>query len=1595
MGRKCPVLGCKRYEWNHGKRVKMRPLPLNGRFTLELDPDVNITIHNGLCPIHWDAHVEELMRRVDGDGRAPPTRTASAVVPSSTPVPASLLSPPPRSQSLPAVVPAAPPKVVVVIVEASESTAPRHPQPLSAIPLFSPTPHSTVSARVLFRGTSSSSSSSSSVPLSPVSSLPHYSFSQPSTTTSPSSSQSSDPTSDFRVNSCDLRVNSRLSADSSLSMSSSRGSGSTSAVLPWGVGVGSGPGVRGSQPVSDVFRTPPSRRRSSHHHSESFTQSAVEGLVALSSSAVSSQSTAQSPAASQSSSSVVPPPPLGLSAPVRCSSLHFPPSSTRGAVAVSDAVGYPVLHPLATVCDDPRAKRKERTTERFISPYAKRLSELREQDRLSQMIPMSFAALISVYEKTQCCRWDPESTATPEQLKEGMFTYHSRPDEKADVEEGKERKEGKEEKEEKEGKEEKREERKEPARMRRKKCRVGRRRFDGWTQTKCEGQMKYVGHLQVVGEIHELLLACGGAACGRLIRIRNISTAQVRVTEPAEGTGIPHIQTYYVWGLLEALNFLLSGCSEASLRRYDVLQGRHPACKSTLFKYCQVWEKPIEDQFNAEMKSQRERQQRLIDEKKKDGIIQPCMVFAADGSWSHKGYKAPAFNYIAMDVSRDWHAIKEAKSKGLTELPRPRPHPPVVFLHIICKDKVVKPYERRKRRAKLHRQLPQTQVALGRSHGDNTAITGRSQSHGDHTEITAVSPDHNSAAGNLSTGPGPGPDSGPLVKQQVKGYRVEGNYKGTGGSAAMEGIGWHALMDAMDADGRKKALKMFVSDRDLKVGAGMRERCPNVKIGYDPGHIKKQMQAMLKQLFTTKGEFLFIEWRVSYFIIRCLKMAEQETELVLDDDERAELLTQKMKERMDQVVYHYFNVCDEHCPHRRDQESADTPEALANLVREEESNTDILTCESLTEDNGEITGESQTDDGSQLDSEVEDGLGGGSQSTRRHYTSEGNGFASQVSHSQYDDDSGSDDGLHHSQGPSDFQAVEGGAADCDPLVNLVSLSSHPVVTPGTADSVVGSEVQLTEPSHPSTQREQAAAASTTATPTPPKKRGGKKKKGAAVVGDATQQAHAARLVLHAEQVQRWTEEIRRRELVCAEAGREGLELIESAVQAAKDENNKRPEPHKLEGRTRNKFINAVRWRATDEVWKKWPQRPYGTMWRDEAEVMRLLRVTDSHEAFTWKAFLCTTSGAPYWQQFLALMADWSTDKFLRHICHGYHTTHLECINSSRVRGSGARKDTVLIRTFPSRSRLTALRWNHGMAFVPSLCQRLGIALGPENMKALQVLDQQLKDRAEAAQHEDVRKKASNYKRRNQIHQSIGQVRAIERKKDKVAAEREEQKQKDIAAGILPKSRKGRTKKTKDAAADNTAPTTRKERKKKESPTAGTPPTPKSKKADSDKANETPKPKRGRPRKSKQVNDSAAVDEKEDEHIATQEELERKYNDDVVGNANSQASAVSTAAVSATPPSQVGARTNPLQTPKKKRSTPTYRSPAEKASPMLDSMHMDSEDLQTSQQPTIKGRSRRKPPPSSEDQENSVDSQSRSGRPQAKRRALRDIINLAQ
>jgi hypothetical protein len=88
MGRKCPVLGCKRYEWNHGKRVKMRPLPLNGRFTLELDPDVNITIHNGLCPIHWDAHVEELMRRVDGDGRAPPTRTASAVVPSSTPLPA-------------------------------------------------------------------------------------------------------------------------------------------------------------------------------------------------------------------------------------------------------------------------------------------------------------------------------------------------------------------------------------------------------------------------------------------------------------------------------------------------------------------------------------------------------------------------------------------------------------------------------------------------------------------------------------------------------------------------------------------------------------------------------------------------------------------------------------------------------------------------------------------------------------------------------------------------------------------------------------------------------------------------------------------------------------------------------------------------------------------------------------------------------------------------------------------------------------------------------------------------------------------------------------------------------------------------------------------------------------------------------------------------------------------------------------------------------------------------------------------------------------------------------------------------------------------
>jgi hypothetical protein len=1206
------------------------------------------------------------------------------------------------------------------------------------------------------------------------------------------------------------------------------------------------------------------------------------------------------------------------------------------------------------------------------------------------MIPMSFTALASVYEKTFCYKWDEESVATPKQLEEGWFQFYDRHGAEVTVEdrdrsqETGEQTDAKEEVDDRIMEEEKKvesseeskdsEERKEE----RKEDRVPSRRrvTDKWKQSGCQGHMKFIGERRVVGEAYEMLLLCQKIGCGRFIRISNYCTKRLnlrgKVSSTLRQTGaIQHIKTAYVYELVHSLFFLLSGARESPLRRYENLMGRNMPSKTTLFKYCHLWEQPIQDEFNAEMEFQKKRQQLIIDSMKKEECSQRCLVVSADGAWSHRGFSAPQFTYIVLDVSRDWLAIAEAKRKGLTALSAgPRPHPPIMFMHIIEKERVVDTYQRRRRSTRRKNwRLP-------------------------HRDVTGESPENNSAE----------------LTKSVRGYTVVGNFHRCGGSAGMEGIGWNEFIDVIDKDGRKQALKMFVSDRDLKVGAGMKRRCPDVEKGWDPGHVKKQMQAMLKLLFTKQIPFLYLEFRISAFIIRSLKMAELDSELEMDEQARLTFICRRMQQRMEQAVYHYFNVCDEHCPHRRSEEYQDSPQDIAEFKQEEENNefTEESHTDTQTDDNPEFTEESLTDNQSEVEnnpefteeshgesqSEVGEGIDRLSQTTQ--FCPSQRTSQVSVSHLEAEGDNGGQSRLPRVQ-PSVDCSDRGNAVisqfnpgdsapDCETGNNSTQLSQASTQSPSTesgqvADQDDGSPSQSSAKSNDSGKRKKKKTKMRKK-----KKKEEEKTEGKSLAGDISVIANAARLALHADQVKKWTEEIQRRE---ASQSQEFITFLANAEEKAKEEftgfraavgkakvllekrsakltdrinkgqcreaeaesERKAIESERqrieckrkeLSGPARKLYVRTAMNAANAEAATRWP-RPYGTTYSDEAAMTQVLRVGSVHPFFKWKAFLTTAGKKAVWRNFLALMADWSTEKFLTTICHGYHTCHLECINSSRARW-GTSKEAVMWFTFPMRCNVTCLRWNKGFAFVPSLCRRLGVSLTAEHMAVVREMDEDLLARAASTQSREGRKKMANLKRRRAMRQGIAHEKGQEAKSWKAA-----QKRRDLKA------------------------LTDEEKSK--------------------------------------LQDGSAVDSEDTDDEREEDSDSSECDEGLSENEKSSKGGLSSAnaASEEETPSNRSSNSN---TKRKKRSTPSYRTPAEKAAPMLDSLHMDTEDPQDSEpppRPTSRGKrrkpsepptkasrgKRRQPSTSGDDQENTGKAAGKVVRRDqpSKRQALRDIDNI--
>ena len=251
------------------------------------------------------------------------------------------------------------------------------------------------------------------------------------------------------------------------------------------------------------------------------------------------------------------------------------------------------------------------------------------------------------------------------------------------------------------------------------------------------------------------------------------------------------------------------------------------------------------------------------------------VVLASDGAWSTRGYAARAFTYVVCNLTRDF-----SPAGDLDGVP---PLPPVCYMYCIVAKRTVAPYtaKRRFRRAAAAVVDPRE----------------------DPTEpMQDASTDAQSEC-EYRTVP-------------VKGCQNDGNWTAGKGSAGMEGVAAGEFVKYMKEEKLMDGVQLLVTDGDLKLGSLMREHCTGVRHVHDPGHMYKKLRGLFKGLCTTKQAFEGLEWRMFTWLRRCHRTARLVTAKERDELKRNRLIYELMKGYLQQMVYHYHNLCDTAtCPH--------------------------------------------------------------------------------------------------------------------------------------------------------------------------------------------------------------------------------------------------------------------------------------------------------------------------------------------------------------------------------------------------------------------------------------------------------------------------------------------------------------------------------------------------------------------------------------------------------------------------------------------------------------------------------------------------------
>ena len=114
----------------------------------------------------------------------------------------------------------------------------------------------------------------------------------------------------------------------------------------------------------------------------------------------------------------------------------------------------------------------------------------------------------------------------------------------------------------------------------------------------------------------------------------------------------------------------------------------------------------------------------------------------------------------------------------------------------------------------------------------------------------------------------------------------------------MEAASFLIWMDAMRDDGRLDQLATLVVDQDLTIARTMSENHAQIRVAADPGHVRKSLRNAFKQLFTTRQPFRCMAYRMASWYMRVLKAAENATDRIVDEAQRASKIMQLQRQHL-------------------------------------------------------------------------------------------------------------------------------------------------------------------------------------------------------------------------------------------------------------------------------------------------------------------------------------------------------------------------------------------------------------------------------------------------------------------------------------------------------------------------------------------------------------------------------------------------------------------------------------------------------------------------------------------------------------------------